>query len=73
MLTFAAQTVANVETIIIPDEPTTLSLFVLGAGTLAVYATLSGRWRRAVTQPARTAIDGKYKSSIALEEVRRAA
>ncbi len=73
MLTFAAQTVANAETIIIPDEPTTLSLLLLGAGTVAVYATLSGRWRRAVTQPARTAIAGKHKSPDELEQVRRAA
>ena len=49
MLTVASQTFANGTWTISPAEPTTLQLALVGLGTLAVYAVLTG-WR-----PGRTA------------------
>ncbi len=52
MLTFASQTFANGTWTITPAEPATLQLALVGLGTLAVYAILTG-WR-----PGRTAAVG---------------
>jgi hypothetical protein len=73
MPTFAAQTLADAGTTVIPQEPTTLSLLLVGAGTLAVYAALSGRWRRAATLPVAASPAGTHESDESTEPIRRAA
>ena len=44
MLIFASQTLAHGTWNITPEEPATLQLALVGLGTLAVYAVLTG-WR----------------------------
>jgi len=51
MLTLASQTFANGTWTITPAEPATLQLALVGLGTLAGYAVLTG-WRTRRTQPA---------------------
>ena len=63
MLTFPSQTFANGTWTITPAEPATLQLALVGLGTLAVYAVLTG-WR-----PGRTAAVTELDATTNLGQV----
>ena len=69
MLTFASQSFAGGIWTITPEEPATMPLLLVGLGTLAVYAVISG-WR-----PRRATIAVKARQTQPSEPVvtRRAA
>ena len=75
MLTFAAQTIANSSTTLTPKEPATLTLALIGLGTLAIYAVFS-HWRpRRATAAVSAKTSADLRQATAADEgtTRRAA